>query len=56
MGTLRLRDIGRQSDPGRADLRRRSVACFAGDERYAETVDRDIPIVILEPIAEGADA
>ena len=37
-------------------LWRRFVACYAGYERYAETAERDIPIVILEPIAEGADA
>ena len=56
MGPLRLRSIGRQSGQGPADLWRRCVACFGGYERYAETVARDSPIVILEPIAEGADA
>ena len=40
----------------RAELWRRFVACYAGYERYAETAERDIPIVILEPITEGADA
>lgn len=40
----------------RERLWRRFVERLADYERYAETAERDIPIVILEPIAEEADA
>lgn len=39
-----------------AELWRRFIECLADYERYAEDAGREVPIVILEPIAEGADA
>jgi deazaflavin-dependent oxidoreductase (nitroreductase family) len=44
------------ADPERAELWRRFVACLETYERYAETAERDIPIVVLEPIDEEPDA
>jgi deazaflavin-dependent oxidoreductase (nitroreductase family) len=43
-------------DVEREELWPRFVDAYSSYERYAETVERAIPIVILEPIDEGADA
>jgi len=40
----------------RDDLWRRFVERLDGYERYAQSAEREIPIVILEPVTEGADA
>jgi len=39
-----------------ASLWARFTGCFTDYERYAEQAEREIPIFILEPIAEQADA